>query len=218
MSRLLTLATVLAASLMLLPAPAAEDKKDDGFKSIMPDKDLKGWKTHEGDKARWKVQDGVLVGEGPVGHLYTERDDYENFIWRAEAKISDKGNSGMMFRCKFTKGFPPGYEAQINATHGDPIRTGSLYPAFNRKLSREEQKKILVLEQLHKPDEWFTQEVIAEGNHIIIKVNGKTTVDFVDENNTYTKGHFAIQQHDPGTVIQVRKIEVIELPSKKDTR
>jgi hypothetical protein len=65
---------------------------------------------------------------------------------------------------------------------------------------------------LHKPDEWFTQEVIANGNHIIIKVNGKTTVDFVDEKNTFPKGHFALQQHDPGTVVQFRKIEVKELP------
>jgi hypothetical protein len=65
---------------------------------------------------------------------------------------------------------------------------------------------------LAKPDEWFTQEVIAEGNHIIIKVNVETTVDFVDEKNTYTEGHFALQQHDPGTVVQFRKIEVMELP------
>jgi hypothetical protein len=53
-----------------------------------------------------------------------------------------------------------------------------------------------------------------EGNHIIILVNGKKTVDFVDTNNTFTKGHFAIQQHDPGTVIMVRKAMVKELPAK----
>src|SRR5262249_45978135 len=54
-----------------------------------------------------------------------------------------------------------------------------------------------------------------EGNHIIIKVNGKTTVDFEDEKNTYTKGHFALQQHDPKTVVEFRKIEIKEsLPTK----
>ena len=57
--------------------------------------------------------------------------------------------------------------------------------------------------------------MIADGNHIIIKVNGKTTVDFVDENNTYTKGHFAIQQHNLGSVIKVRKAEVKEGPASK---
>jgi hypothetical protein len=72
---------------------------------------------------------------------------------------------------------------------------------------------MLVFEQLVKPDTWFTQEVIAVGNHIIIKVNDKTTVDFVDEKSRHTKGHFAIQQHDPGSTVSVRKIEVIELPA-----
>ena len=81
-----------------------------------------------------------------------------------------------------------------------------------------------ILEQLHKPDEWFTQEVIAKGNHIQIFVNRKKTVDFVDTNNSFTKGHFAIQQHssfkdkttgdDIESVIYVRKAEVKELPSK----
>ena len=30
---------------------------------------------------------------------------------------------------------------------------------------------------LVKPGEWFTQEVIADGNHIIIKVNGEEKVE-----------------------------------------
>jgi len=49
-------------------------------------------------------------------------------------------------------------------------------------------------------------------NHIIIKLNGKTTVDFVDEKNRHSKGHFAFQQHNDGSVITIRKAEVIELP------
>src|SRR5438132_698097 len=84
--------------------------------------------------------------------------------------FNDKGNSGQYFRTQFGPGFPNGYEAQINATHGDKIRSGSLYPAFNRKLTPEERQKVVVLDQLHKPDEWFTQEVVAEGNHIQIFV------------------------------------------------
>jgi hypothetical protein len=45
--------------------------------------------------------------------------------------------------------------------------------------------------------------------------NGKTTVDYVDEKNTFSKGHFALQGHDPGTVVKFRKVEVIELPATK---
>jgi hypothetical protein len=212
-------AAVLAALALLTPlnADSKDDvKKDDkGFVQLFNGKDLTGWKTHPDDKAKWEVVDGAIVGTGPVGHLYTERGDYENFIFRLEANISDKGNSGQMFRCVFSKGFPKGYEAQINATHGDPIRTGSLYPAFDSSLKGEAREKILVKKAPHKPDEWFTQEVIADGNHIIIKVNGEKTVDFVDEKNTFKKGYLAIQQHNLGSVIKVRKAEIKELPPSK---
>jgi Domain of Unknown Function (DUF1080) len=161
----------------------------------------------------WRVEDGILIGSGPHSHLFSKRGDYTNFRYRVEAKINDHGNSGQYFRAQIGPDFPKGYEAQINATHGDKIRTGSLYPSF--KLSKEDREKILVMNDApHKPDEWFTQEVIAEGNHIIIKVNGKTTVDFKDPNSTYLKGHFALQGHDPGTVVKFRKIEVIEMPEK----
>lgn len=198
---------------MLLPGVGAEEKKDE-WVQLFDGKTLKGWKVYPEGTGNWKVEDGAIVGSGPASHLFSERGDYENFVVRFEASISDKGNSGQYFRTQFGPGFPKGYEAQINATHGDKIRTGSLYPAFG-KLSEEMRAKLLVFDAPHKPDEWFTQEVMANGNHIMIKVNGKTTVDFVDEKNTYTKGHFAIQQHDPGSKVKVRKIEVKELPPSK---
>ena len=77
-----------------------------------------------------------------------------------------------------------------------------------------------VTEMLVPPDTWFTQEVIAKGNHIVILVNGKKVVDFVDTKNTYTKGHFAIQQHPPAggtkeSIIMIKKAEVKELPAGK---
>ena len=60
----------------------------------------------------------------------------------------------------------------------------------------------------HKPDEFFTEEVIADGDEITIKVNGKTTLDkWKDPNKTFTKGHFALQGHDPGSVMTFKKVE-----------
>jgi hypothetical protein len=184
------------------------------FVQLFNGKDLTGWKTHMADKARWEVKDGCIVGEGPAGHLFSERGDYENFIFRAEVKINDRGNSGQYFRADFARAFPPGYEAQINSTHGDRIRTGSLYPDGRDKYTEDEKKKMLIFEQLVKPDEWFTQEVTAIGNHLVIKVNGKVTVDFTDEKNRHTKGHFAFQQHNEGSVVTIRKVEVKELTAK----
>lgn len=211
-------------------APAADDKD---YKPLFNGKDLSGWKLHpkpsgaieevvakEKDGkiiaydgklkdgktvALWHVEDGVLVGAGPPSHLFSERDDYENFHYRIEAMINDKGNSGQYFRTQYGPNFPKGYEAQINATHGDKIRTGSLY--------MPNVKEVLVLNDApHKPNEWFVQEVIANGDHIQIFVNGKKTVDYKDPKKTYTKGHFALQGHDPGTTVKFKKIEVKELP------
>jgi Domain of Unknown Function (DUF1080) len=225
MKRLLLAGSVLLAALALVgraPWATAEDKakpKDTGWVQLFNGKDLTGWKSHPKSPGKWEVKDGVILGRGKAtSHLFSERGDYKDFYYVIEARISDKGNSGQYFRAKFAPGFPPGYEAQINSTHSDPIRTGSLYPAFNPKLSPAEREKIIVREELVKPDEWFTQMVVAKGNHIIILVNGKKTVDFVDQNNTYTKGHFAIQQHPPmkgsdESIIQVRKIAVKELPA-----
>jgi hypothetical protein len=222
----------------------ADTKGDKDWKPLFNGKDLTGWKlpenpnpgaftgvskvekdgkviAYEGKLKKdgklvplWRVEDGILIGSGPSSHLFSERGDYTNFRYRVEAMINDHGNSGQYSRAAFGPGFPKGYEAQINASHGDPIRTGSLYPSF--KLSKEDRAKIVVMNTApHKPNEWFTQEVIAEGNHIIIKVNGKTTVDWRDPNSTYLKGHFALQGHDPGTVVKFRKVEVIELPANK---
>ena len=209
-------ALLLGVAAGALPAPA-DDKKGDaeGWVQLFNGKDLSGWKVYPSGTGNWKVVDGAFVGSGPASHLFSERGDYQDFHYRVEAQISDKGNSGQYFRTQFGAGFPRGYEAQINATGGDKIKTGSLYPAFDRKLAPEVTKSLLILEAPHKPGEWFTQEVIAKGNHIVIKVNGKTTVDFKDEKNTFTKGHFAIQQHDPGSVVKVRKVEVKELPASK---
>jgi hypothetical protein len=182
--------------------PTKEERNDDDkWTQLFNGKNLDGWKTHPADKARWSVKDGMLVGEGPAGHLFSERDDYENFVYRIEAKISDKGNSGQYFRATFAKAFPPGYEAQINSTHGDPVRTGSLY------------NFVKITDMLVPPDVWFSQEVTAVGNHIIIKVNDKVTVNYIDAKNTHMKGHFAIQQHNEGSVVTIKKIEVIELPA-----
>jgi WD40 repeat protein len=171
---------------------------DAGFVPLFNGKDLTGWESFPGDKSRWEIKDGILTSGGGRGDLFSKRGDYENFHLRAEVKINDGGNSGIYFRSLFRGGFPPGYEAQINATHPDPQKTGSLYNI------------VKVLDQLHKPGAWFTLEVIAEGEHLVILVNGKKVVDVKDA--TYAKGHFALQQHDPGTVVEFRKIEIKELP------
>jgi hypothetical protein len=194
------------------PPPRSDKPSEPGFASLFNGKDLTGWKVYPSGTGAWKVEDGLLVGSGAASHLFSERGDYTNFHFRVEAMINDGGNSGQYFRAQFGPGLPRGYEAQINSTHRDPIKTGSLYPTFNPKLAAKAKERIIIRKPLHRPNEWFTQEVIATGNHIVIKVNGQTTVDVVDRENTYTRGHFALQQHGPETVVKFRRVEVKELP------
>jgi hypothetical protein len=210
-----------AAVVVMLCAAAAPAQAQDGWVTILDASSFKDWKVapespksrveesatvkkvvagdslHDG---RWTFENGVLHGEGGVSHIFSPRGDYENFTERAEIKISDKGNSGQYFRTEFGNGFPNGYEAQVNSTHTDPVRTGSLY-GF-----------VKVLDMLVPPNTWFTQEVTAIGNHIVIKVNGKTTVDYVDTKDTHMKGHFAFQQHNLGSEVWIRNVQVKELP------
>lgn len=220
-------------AMVLIAAPVSAD--DDGWVQLFNGKDLTGWKIpnppsgefkdvkekkndegkviafigvkKNGDEVTlWQVKDGMIVGGGPASHIFTDI-EAEDFVYRVEAKINDKGNSGQYFRTKFGPGFPAGYEAQINATHGDWRRTGSLYPDGRTKLPMYE-KELCQKEAAHKANEFFVQEVTAVGDEITIKVNGKVTLDkWKDPNKTFTKGHFALQGHDPGSVMTFKKVE-----------
>ena len=143
------------------------------------------------------------MGDGPASHLFWMERECENCEFKAEVKINHGGNSGMYFRTAFGPGFPKGYEAQVDNTHKDPKRTGSLYNFVN------------ITEQLIPDDTWWTQHIIADGKHIIIKVNDKTVVDFVDEKNTYSKGYLALQQHNAGSVVEYRNLMMRPLPASK---
>jgi Domain of Unknown Function (DUF1080) len=204
---------VLLATLLLAAVGAAQntnrsaaksDRADsgDGWVKMFNGKDLEGWKANERPEV-WTVKDGAIVGDGDRSHLFWMKEECENCEFKATVKISDQGNSGMYFRAAFGPAWPKGYEAQVNSTHKDPVKTGSLY------------NFVKVFDQLAPPDTWFTQHIIADGNHIVIKVNDKTTVDYVDEKNTHTKGYLAMQQHNIGSIVMYKDLMYRRLPAKK---
>jgi 3-keto-disaccharide hydrolase len=182
--------TILLALVAASPAAA-----QDGWISMFDGKTLDGWKASELPE-NWVVEDGLITGKGARSHLFWMTEKCTDCEFKAEVKISDKGNSGMYFRAKFGPGWPEGYEAQVNSTHTDWKKTGSLYNFVDIK-------KILV-----PPDTWYTEHIIAKGNHIIIKINGETVVDYVDEKNTHMEGHLALQQHDPGSHVSYRNLQM----------
>ncbi len=148
----------------------------------------------------WSVEDGVLTGTGERSHLFSPRGDYTDLEFRAKVRINDGGNSGMYFRVTYGEGWPAGYEAQVNSTFQDPVKSGSLYGLDNLGV-------VLI-----PPGTWFTQHItcrdVPEGTHITIAINGVRVVDFIDTERRHAAGHVALQQHHEGSVVDYRDLEV----------
>jgi hypothetical protein len=168
---------------------------EDGWIKIFNGQSFLGWAATDSLES-WKIEDGVIKGSGPVSHLFFVGREFTDLEFKADIKLKAGSNSGMYFRTAIGPRFPKGYEAQVNNSHRDPKRTGSLY------------NFVSVTEQLVPDDTWWTQHVICKGNHIVIKVNDKVVVDFVDEKNTYTKGFVAFQQHDPNSEVEYKNVMV----------
>jgi Domain of Unknown Function (DUF1080) len=193
---------ILSCMLVCLAADdAAPQPGKDGWVSMFDGKTLDGWKAGQNPQS-WSVKDGAIVGDGPVSHLFWMTQECENCEFRAEVKLNHSGNSGMYVRAAFGPGFPKGYEAQVENTSPDPQKTGSLY-GFSK-----------VTEQLIPDDTWWTQDVIVQGNHFVIKINGKVVTDYVEATNKYTKGYLALQQHNQGSVVQYRNLMMRPLPAQ----
>ena len=141
--------------------------------------------------------------------LVCTKGPYTNFRYRAEIKINNKGNSGLYFRAKRKPSFADGYEAQVDSTHSDPIRTGSLYGMCH------------LYKRLVEPDKWLTYEIAVQDDvwrgrpvtRMKVTVNGDELYEYLDFERTFKDGYFAFQQHDPGSKVCIRKVELMELPS-----
>lgn len=201
--RLTSCFAFLFATLLVTDLHAQDGK----WISLFDGKSLDGWEKVGNEESVWEVIDGALAGSGPPSMLVCTKGPYKNFRYRAEIKINDGGNSGLYFRTTRRPGFTDGYEAQIDSTHRDPIRTGSLYGFCH------------VYQQLVKPDTWFTYELEVRDDvwrgrnmtRIKITVDGNELYEHLDFDLTFGEGHFAFQQHDPGSKVLIRKVEVMPL-------
>jgi hypothetical protein len=206
-----------AAWLVLgMAMPGLALAEDSTWVSLFDGKSLEGWEAlelgKEKGKSHWEVKDGMIEGTGMQSMLFSPRGDYKNFRFRAELKINDGGNSGMYIRVPAKATFSTGYEIQVNSTHKDPVKTGSVYTYVN------------IYKQLVPPDTFFTQEIEAVDKmyrgkmvtHITVSVNGDRLFEFLDHERAWKVGHFAFQQHDPGSRVTIRKVEVVELPATKE--
>ncbi|MBK9167419.1 MAG: DUF1080 domain-containing protein [Bryobacterales bacterium] len=167
---------------------------DGGWVRMFDGETLEGWKANERPD-NWTLEDGAIKGTGERSHLYWMVEQCGDCEFKADVKTTPGSNSGMYFRAQWTENdWPKGYEAQVNNSHKDWRRTGSLYSIADVK------------EQLVPDDTWWTQHITVRGDHIVIQVNGKAVVDYVDPERRFMRGYLALQQHDPGSTVWYRNL------------
>jgi hypothetical protein len=207
--------TLLFAVAAAAPAMWAQN----GWISLFNGKDFTNWKV-SGNVPSFTIVDGAMVANGPVAHAFydgpVKNHDFKNFELMVDVKTSPVSNGGIYFHTEFQeKGFPKkGFEVQVNNTHGDPIKTGSLYHV--KDIGADDIKGIV------KDDEWFTEHITVKDKTVTIRLNGKVVVEWT-QGDDWTGGRegpgrvighgtFALQGHDPKSTVAYKNIRVKPLP------
>ena len=194
---------LILISLLCGPSAWADEP---GFRPLFNGKDLSGW---EGDLSLWKVADNTIVGDSAgIQHnqFLMSKEEFGDFELKLEFRLKDGvGNSGVQFR---TKRIPnstevSGYQADIGENFW-----GCLYDESRRN-------KVLVkppadFEKSLKKGDWNEYFIRANGDHIVLKVNGVTTVDYKEPDAEIArKGILALQVHSGGPLkVEFRNIRI----------
>ncbi|MBC8154751.1 MAG: DUF1080 domain-containing protein [Bacteroidetes bacterium] len=187
----------------------------DGWVSLFDGKTLDGWKAAE-NPATFSVQDGAIVVFGPRAHLFYDgpvgNHSFKNFEWKAQVKTMPGANSGMFIHTVYqpTNWPAKGYEIQVNQTHTDWRKTGSVYGI-------QDVKEVFV-----KDEEWYTEHIIVQGKKVIIKINDKTINEYTEPDSLsragittekrLSSGTVALQGHDPKSKVFYKDIMLKVLP------
>ncbi|MFN5813896.1 MAG: DUF1080 domain-containing protein [Bacteroidota bacterium] len=179
--------------------------------SLFDGKTLNGWKMGE-NPGTFTVEDGSIKVAGPRSHLYYDgpmmNHDFKNFEFKAQVMTKPGSNSGIYFHTAFQeKGFPDkGFEVQVNNSHTDWKRSGGLYDI-------KDTREVYV-----KDDVWYTEYIRVEGKHVIVKINDQVVTDWTQPedfvpaknhlNRIIASGTFALQGHDPKSIVYYKDIMV----------
>jgi hypothetical protein len=196
-------------------------------KSLFDGKSLDGW---DGNSKFWSVVDGAITGkttaENPTKgntFLLWKGGEVADFELSLKFKIVG-GNSGVQYR-SVDKGnhVVNGYQADFDT---DNVYTGMLYEEGGRGIVAKRSTKVRVtadgkievvgettsdkeiLDTVKKGD-WNDYRIVAKGNHLQHYLNGKLTVDVVDEQESKAakKGILALQLHaGPPMTVQFKDI------------
>jgi len=186
-------------------------KQNKGWIKLFDGKSFDGWKKNENPET-FTIEDGSIKVAGPRSHLFYDgpvlNHDFTNFEFKAQVMTKPGSNSGIYFHTAYQqKGFPDkGFEVQVNNSHTDWKRSGGLYDI-------KDTREVYV-----KDDEWYTEYIRVEGKHVIVKINDKVVTDWTQpddfvpaknhRNRIIASGTFALQGHDPKSIVYYKDIMV----------
>lgn len=202
----LTTAALFAAALLSRAADV-----EPGFTSLFDGKTLTGWKMAEENQDIWTIEDGALVAHGKRCHVFYVGDPkpFKDFDLKVDVMTEPGANGGIYFHTKYqATGWPrAGFECQVNNTHSDWRKTGSLYDVVNIAQSPAQDNK------------WWTEEIIVQGNKVTVLIDGKKIYEYTeppgaqpgkDFERKLSEGTFALQGH-PGAIVRYKNIRVKRL-------
>ena len=229
--RSLVVASALAVVFLAAAAPRTH-ADDDGFVDIFDGKSLKGW---EGNEKFWSVKDGAITGQTTAdnptsGNTFLIWRDGElgNFELTLKFRIVG-GNSGIQYRSKDVGNFVVGgYQADFDADNGF---IGILYEERGRGILANRGTKVVIEENGEKKEvgktavekeildsikkeDWNEYTITAQGNHLVQKINGHTTIDVTDNESSKAaeSGILALQLHaGPPMLVQFKDIKLKKL-------
>ena len=190
------LAGIASAGAMLLAASLPSSAQvEEQWTTLFDGTNLDNW-NNVGD-ANWRIVDGAAQADMGGGHLVS-KESYTDFVLRAEFWVDEPANSGIFIRCDdpAMPGAASCYEVNIFDTRPEPAYgTGAIVnhaTIDNMQLAA---------------NRWNTYEIIAQGDHLVIVLNGRRTVDIRD--STHPSGPVTLQY---GTgVVKFRLVEIREL-------
>lgn len=210
--------------LLLLPLlhvlQGASSSVEPGFTALFNGTDLTGWKI-AGPPESFSVKDGAIVANGAASHAFYDgpfrNHSFRNLELKVDVMTRQGANGGIYVLTEFEANpanvraagrFPStGFEIQVNNSHTDRIRTGSLYHVQD-----------ILDESPARDDEWFTEDIVVSGETITVKVNDKQVVEWrqpADWNGGREgpgrritgPGTIALQAH-PGSTVYYRNIRI----------
>jgi hypothetical protein len=205
------LALILFSTVFLSCFSTRNLTNNKGWIKLFDGQSFNGWKRGENPET-FSIKDGCIKVAGPRSHLYYDgavmNHNFTNFEFKAKVMTKPGSNSGIYFHTAFQeKGFPDkGFEVQVNNSHTDWKRTGGLYDI-------KDTREVYV-----KDDVWYTEYIRVEGKHVIVKINNQVVTDWTQPegfvpaknhlNRIIASGTFALQGHDPKSIVFYKDIMV----------